>query len=272
MSIEKLIMEFALREKVPVEVDDVVAHLKNDLGVEDDILFFDVDIDTDVLKGEIEHWEHPATDAGPIRRVAHINTAKTLTLPEKRLVQCKEVLHVLDPNHWHTNTFEAAAELMEKIVIPDELQDHANDGIQALSDRIRIWHALAVLFPMAARDLFMTPFREGKISIGFIADMVELPEKYVVLVMNDHWVNVHGRMVRPQRLAGPDRVSSLAADNSPIEVHSVPIGMNAYGYARRMHQQANGKTPISAFRIEVGGVRRTVSLEELVNYPTGNTK
>lgn len=234
MIIEKLIMHFAQRESVPVQVDEVIDFLRS-LGVADEIYFFDVDIETTLLKGVIEHWEYPVSENGVVRRAADINTAKSLSADWKRLVQCKEVLHVFDPDHFRVNTFEATEALINDIVIPADVHDErADESIYAESDRWAVHHAVAVLFPLATRSLLMGPYKAGKIDLDYIAKLVDVPMYWVAKVMGDEWEDANHRMIRPQRIAPPDRVSFLKSDDSPIEVHSVPIGWDPYSYARDM--------------------------------------
>lgn len=227
-------MHFAQREDPPVQVDDVIDFLRS-LGVADEIYFFDVDIDTTILKGVIEHWEYPVSENGTLRRVADINTAKSLPTDWKRLVQCKEILHVIDPDHFRVNTFEATEALINDIVIPADVQDERIDeGVYAESDRWAVHHAVATLFPLATRNMLMGPYRTGKIDLDYIANLIDLPKYWVAKVMGDEWEDANHRMIRPQRIAPPDRVSFLKSDDSTIEVHSVPIGWDPYSYARHM--------------------------------------
>jgi hypothetical protein len=265
MSIPKLIMQFAMREIIPVQVADVVEAIKA-LGVTDQIRFYDVDIDTNVLKGVIEQWIYEEVTGQPGIPVAEISTAKSLSPTEKRLVECKELLHLLDPQHFRVNTFAGTEALIDKIVVPLELQDPANDGVHAVSDRIAIFYALAVLFPKAVRDLFMQPYKEGSLSLEHIAQMVDLPIYYVVAAMSDHWAIIHGRMIRPQRIAGPDRVSTLDVNNKVLQVVSVGTTENPYSYARSLWE-ADQKTSgqIAAFLIEMSnGESHTLTAEEVL--------
>ena len=74
--------------------------------------------------------------------------------------------------------------LVEKIVLPSDLQDPFSDGIHALTDRVAITYAAAVLFPFGARQILMEPFTDNKLSLAKIADMAELPPRYAALVMS----------------------------------------------------------------------------------------
>ena len=44
---------------------------------------------------------------------------------------------------------------------------------------------MAILFPWAARDLLLAKFEEGKLTIDEIAQLVDLPTRYVRLVMSN---------------------------------------------------------------------------------------
>jgi len=265
VSVFKLIQKFAARTVVPVEVDDVVDFIRR-LGVRDEIYFWDADISPSVLQAAITHWDYPADGAGKVRTVADIHTARNLPLNDKRVAQVKELLHILDPEHFLVNTIEDVRALMEKIVLPPDLVDWANDGVHANSDRAAIVHALAVLFPWQTRQLLLDPFKAGKKTLDEIADLVALPADYVQFVMSDIWVQLHEAMVGPQRMRWPAKVTTLEADDSPIEVYSVPLGDDPYSYARKMHEKNHMRGPISSFRIESGGVERTLSISEITDY------
>jgi hypothetical protein len=53
-----------------------------------------------------------------------------------------------------------------------------------------------VLFPFAARAVLLEPYRTKKIDIDVIAELAELPPKYVSAVMNDNWESTHALLVR----------------------------------------------------------------------------
>ncbi len=96
---------------------------------------------------------------GEVKRVAHIDCAKTLPPQRKRLVVCKELLHLLDPDFNRVNNEEDFKKLTDNIGLPPEDQDPTKDGPKTVSDRIGIYKAVAVLFPLAARDVFAPCYR-----------------------------------------------------------------------------------------------------------------
>jgi hypothetical protein len=65
----------------------------------------------------------------------------------------------------------------------------------------------------------------------------------------------------------PDKVSTLNADHSLIEVYSVPFGDDPYLYARRLNEQNKDHRTrsIGAFLIESQGERRTISGSEIAS-------
>lgn len=60
MSVVELIKEFSGREKVPVDVNDVVEILRQ-RGIKDEVYFWAADLDGEKLRGQLVqtvHWDH----------------------------------------------------------------------------------------------------------------------------------------------------------------------------------------------------------------------
>lgn len=193
MSISKLIAEFDSRKVVPVDVNDVVAALATH-GSKDEIYFFPVDIEATVLKGQLVHWdrnedyEYPTDETKEVMKsVACVYYAKSMTDDWQRLVTCKELLHILDSDVTRAFTPEVVFKLTEKIVLAPEFQD-IGDGSATLSDRAALIQAAAVLFPQRARELFI---ENGTLTPTEIAKLVDLPMRYVTLVMSETWPGIH---------------------------------------------------------------------------------
>jgi len=251
VSVFSLIQKFDTRRMVPIEVEEVADFIRG-LGVKDEIYFWDAEISPATLQAAITHWEYP-DDKGNTTTVADIHTSRDLPPYEKRLAEVKEMLHILDPEHYRVNTIENVRSLIEKIVLPQELVDWQNDGIHANSDRAATIHAVAVLFPWETREHLIAPFKAGKITLTDIADLVALPVEYVVVVMSDFWPTYHDAMIAPQKMRYPDKVITLKADHSAIEVYSVPLGDDPYTYARKMHERNNMRGPIASIPHSVWG-------------------
>jgi hypothetical protein len=114
----------------------------------------------------------------------------------ERLVSCKEMLHILDPDYLKASTLETVDRLISKIILPPEFSDPATDGEHANSDIIGIAHAIAVLIPLAAIEILRPALKAGKISIERIAEIAELPIFAVTVAMSDFWPDLHAHLVK----------------------------------------------------------------------------
>lgn len=196
MSAGDLIKVFSTCENLPIDVNDVLRELKAG-GCEDDIEFIGVDFDTEILQGKIKVFHlRDGLYGAETRRCVNIYYHRGHDPNWQRLIACKELLHVLDPDWALTNTIGDIERLAEKIGLPPEMQDPQGDGLDANVDRLAEWRAAALLLPLAARDLLMPAYKEGKISLAQIAILADIPRKYVAFVMMDTWPSVHALLVK----------------------------------------------------------------------------
>ena len=193
MSRSTLVKHFSTWARGPIDVEEHVKPELIALGVKDEIWFWaDDKLNSGIIRGEIEHWEWPDND-GKITRCADITYASQMEHEWQRLVCCKEMLHILDPIG--TNKPEDVEALVEKIILPADLQDPFSDGQHALTDRVAVTYATAILFPLAARSTLMPVYEQRKISLRRIADQMELPLRSAALVMSDVWLEIHELLV-----------------------------------------------------------------------------
>jgi hypothetical protein len=196
LNVPELIRMFSASESVPIDIESEVLAAIRAAGVVDEIYLWSVDIDDSRLRGFVAHWEVWDYEKYEItRQVVDIYVSNHLEPDWIRLVTCKELLHVLDPEYCRVATEEDVQKLVSKIALPAELQDPIKDGLGANTDRIAIYEALAVLFPMAVRDLLLESYKAGKISRAEIAKLVDLPVRYIGMVMTDEWATIHEILV-----------------------------------------------------------------------------
>jgi hypothetical protein len=190
MSIKKLIAELSRRENVPIDLQsEVVPLVRSMCGHENlEIYFWSKEFQEQILKGEIAHWDYP--DNGTVKNVIDIDYPKNLGRDWQRMICAKELVHVLDPIDTRVMTDAAFDAFCEKLVLPPEFHDPV-DGMQVWSDRLAVYQAVAILFPWACRELFSGPYKARKITADFIASTVDIPVRYVKLVMTDGWQQVH---------------------------------------------------------------------------------
>jgi hypothetical protein len=193
VSIAALIKKFDVRTTVPVDVNDVVAEIKA-RGIKDEITFWPVTLEVERLKGQmvqIDEWVEPGYQGAPSKTWVDIYYANGMADDEKRHVSCKELLHILDPAHCYAATEAEISRLFSKIGLPPHMQDPFKDGAPVNADRVAEFEAAAILFPWSARQLLMRPYTEGKITLGDIARLVDIPITYVALIMHESWDNLH---------------------------------------------------------------------------------
>lgn len=191
----EVIAHFAVRELVPIEVEEVANELAT-RGVKDEIYVWEVKVDSRHLRGKLVHWEpwdYPEGpgDAAAQVCIADIYVSEELDVNWRRLVVCKELLHVIDPEICRVADNADVKRLIERIILPSDLQDPMEDGHKVWTDRFATYEALAVLFPWATRDLLLPKFKEGKLSIADIAQLVGLPNRYVTMVMSEIWAEAY---------------------------------------------------------------------------------
>lgn len=140
---------FAFYTKLPVSRNDVQAHIAETRAT-DRVLIYEVDFDPKFLRGICWLTDERAHNAINHQRVARIFVSKHLSPEWRRLVICKELLHLLD-NHLETaQTRSQVDDLIEKIVLPADIPD----GLATKSDRMGLLHAMMVMFPRDAIDAF----------------------------------------------------------------------------------------------------------------------
>lgn len=197
MEVHELIREFASRENLPVDVNDVLKCLR-DNGNEDNIEFVGVDLDPDILQGAIKVFHIRNGVYAEPERWVNIYYHRGHTPDRQRMVSCKELVHLLDPLDAYTRTPDAINRLADKIGLPPEQQDPMADGFATNVDRLAEFRAAAILLPKAVRDQLIEPYRRNALTLQDIARMADMPTRYVGIVMNDVWDDVHDILSRQQ--------------------------------------------------------------------------
>ncbi len=189
MRSSELIKTFSESFNLPVEIDNVILFMKEKLGVTDEIYpFWDKELDVGTLQGYCHREEIPSANGGSYFMTT-IGYAKNGHEME-RLVSCKELLHILDPKSCRASSPEAVHALINKIALRADLVEPFAPNDHA-SDRVAVLEALAVLFPLAARNYLVPYYKADEISLAEIADRAELPESYVAYALSDAWPEIH---------------------------------------------------------------------------------
>jgi hypothetical protein len=112
-------------------------------------------------------------------------------------------------------------------------------------------------------------FYSVKIRYEFTKDR-QLPTCAVLIPLATEIIQTTLRLANPPpavqtSVPMPDRVSPLNPDNTPFEVHSVPIGVDPYVYARRLIERGrNASQSDRHYLVERNGVESNLSADEVV--------
>jgi hypothetical protein len=190
MKVSDLIAEFAGRVDLPVDVNDLLPLLaQNGHGTE--VEFVGVDLNPEILQGKIKIFHLRNSVYGDTIRCANIYYHRGHSTDWQRFICCKELLHLLDPKGAETSSQEQIDELAAQIGLPQYMQDPLADGFATNIDRLAEFRAAAVLLPFAARELLLAPLSDGRLELSDIAQLSDIPRKYVGLVMGPNWPKIH---------------------------------------------------------------------------------
>lgn len=195
MKAADVIKAFAGRTQLPIDVNDVVPLLREN-GHDDDIEFIGADLNPDILQGAIKIWHARALPYAEPQRMVNIYYHRGHSKDWQRMICCKELVHVLDPEWARTSDAAAIDKLAEEIGLPPEMQDPMKDGIETNVDRLAEWRAAAILIPAEARNLLKPFYDDKRLSLADIARQADIPSKYAGLVMHGAWDQIYEILTR----------------------------------------------------------------------------
>jgi hypothetical protein len=191
MNAHDFIVSFGKKKFLPIDLDEHVLPALIEAGITDEIYpFYDSKLPEGSLSGYFLHEGDIPDGNGGYYRMATISYGPGSN-EMQRLVACKEVLHLFDPEHCQVKTPDDVKNLIEKIILPPELADATTEGDKVFTDRLAILQAVAVLFPISARNVLLSAYKTKdetkKLNIDQIAELAELPRNIVAMVMSDSW-------------------------------------------------------------------------------------
>ena len=187
-----LLAEFSVRPD-RVRVSEVQSFLVR-IGFQDEITFIGVDGDTGILRGSLVRYrKRNGVYAEPVN-CADIYYERNQGEAWIRLVTCKELIHIMDPQEKATSTDAEVESLIERLSLPPELASLPGSKIDDLHDRMTEFFALAILFPIAARDRLRPQYESNVISVSDISRLMRIPQRYVSFVMTDAWTSFHDKL------------------------------------------------------------------------------
>jgi hypothetical protein len=186
--IHDLIEFFSTFTVVPIDPDEVRDQIVG-YGVKDEINFIGVNLEERILRGALLHYTRPTGVYADPTVCADIYYDNNQNRRWRRVICCKELLHLLDHAGTRTATQKDCEKLIEDFVaiVKAKPPQYSAEQFHAWSDTLMLYYAIAVLFPIEVRSELFEPFSAGAVSLSQIAEKVDLPEDLVVLVMNPAW-------------------------------------------------------------------------------------
>lgn len=176
-----IFQHFACYTKLPVRINQVRDHVLEQSGVSQ-IVFHAAHLDPAHIQGFL-HFFMEGNE-----QIAHVIYARDLAPEWRRIVCCKELIHILDDDESTAKSKNAVVALINQIAMPLFLQAALTRS--GFSDYIGELLALCILLPRDAQSLLKPKYDAGDISSDEIAALAQIPEPYVRLVMSDNWTEI----------------------------------------------------------------------------------
>jgi hypothetical protein len=185
MSIGRVVRHFEAIGRVPVDIKDVLA-LVREIVPEQTIRMRGVNVDPGKLLGTCYRYAIDDSNILLPRQVAYVVYNKRVEVERQRLICCKELLHIIEPNPLWTSTKEQVVHLLERIRNEDNNPLSDPKALETFVDQIGRWHAMSVLFPFGLwEEVF--PKVPHELSAEKVADWVELPVDHVRAILQPEW-------------------------------------------------------------------------------------
>lgn len=184
-----LVGYFEDRDVFPIEVAEV-AEVLIQLGCQDEFHFSPEKMDTGKLRGAFYQYKSHAVPYGEPILHTIIVYAEGVDVPWQRVICCKELIHVCDSAAARTNSPEEVAELMDKLLGLVSNEDYGLADFMASVDRLALYQALVVLFPLKMRTTALQAIAASKATEEQIAQWASLPLPLVKLVLSEEWPEV----------------------------------------------------------------------------------
>ena len=173
---------FSCHTNLPIKLKDVKDHIL-EAKIVDRIKRVGMPLNGYALLGGY----HQYRDLHSGERIALIAFPNDHGLGLGRLVQVKEMLHVLDPHEATAPTRDKVSQLVDELIISGA----ANIvGLPAYFDRRAILMALTILLPRDALSDRRPAFKNGKLSAAAIADEAQVPTSFVEIALRDDWEKI----------------------------------------------------------------------------------
>ena len=172
---------FSCITKLPIRIDSILEFLR-ERGIAEHVFFCEVDVDPAIMWAQMRAYRSMRM-YGDDKIVYEIQFSKHLTVPQKRLACCKELLHILDEEAEMASTQAQVEELIQQMSIPP----HSGISLPTANDHFGLIRALLILVPRDCLSEFKAAYDSGKMTDEEVARATQVPVEYARLTLQDFW-------------------------------------------------------------------------------------
>jgi len=135
------------------------------------------------ILGMLEQVEAPRAWGEGVDNFVHYDGR--LKTDYKRLVIAKELIHILDPNCYLTNTHTKVSELMGSLAAPSPIKEVGTHCFHDHNTAVIL--AVGIFLPLSLREELIEEYNSGSLSAETIVEDAQIPLGYVTAVMSSWW-------------------------------------------------------------------------------------
>lgn len=196
MSILRLVQHFDSLGEVPAKLTSILQKVQE--FVQDDIIHVnEVDEPFKELRAIYTKDRVPPHNGSAIVDTVHHRIAYSKHMPSewKRLVVCKELMHVLDPEPFCTTTREQVVALASDLM-PGGRHGAIRTNPRAFIEALAEFRAVALLFPYGLWENAVEMLKQNNLDIGKLTSELELPPEYVSLALSATWPQTRDTIIK----------------------------------------------------------------------------
>lgn len=173
---------FSAHTKLPVRIDHVRDFVL-ERGYVDEIKFYGVDINPQHMRGMCHVFHRsPGVYANSVV-CAEIVYANELCEAERRIVLCKELLHLTENTNAAAQTRQQVDKLIEEIAVPLTFKA----SLPGISDHCGELNAIRILLPRDALEILKPLVDTGKLTVEEVSSIAKIPVMYCRMAFNPMW-------------------------------------------------------------------------------------
>lgn len=185
-SIQDLLSHFDKKDRtLYIDIDEISDQVLR-LSYGHSVIYCKHDYEPDedcAILGMLEQVEAPRAWGTGVDDFVHYDNR--LNIDYKRLVIAKELIHILDPECYLTNTVTKVGELFESLSAPSPIKEAGAHCFHDYNTAVIL--AVGLFLPLSLREELIGPYESGSLTVAEIAADAKIPAAYVSSVMQPWW-------------------------------------------------------------------------------------